>query len=83
MKYENQLAKFGGGTLVDTNTAAEYLGLSNQWLRMARMSNPPWTGPAFVKISKRAVRYKVEDLDQFVAQRRVPSSLEPAEAGAA
>ena len=83
MNLKEQREQYGDDCLVDTDTAAAFLGVSNQWLRMSRMKRAQWEGPAFVKVSKRAVKYKIGDLDLFVEQRRVLLSSEPVEAGAA
>ncbi|GLS28870.1 hypothetical protein SAMN04488498_101411 [Mesorhizobium albiziae] len=50
-----------------TKAAARYLGLSYQWLEIARHRGG---GPLFVKLG-RAVRYDTQDLDSFMqAQKR-------------
>jgi hypothetical protein len=83
MNLKEQRKSFGDECLVNTDTAAAFLGVSNQWLRMSRMKHAQWEGPVFVKVSKRAVKYKIGDLDLFVEQRRVLLSSESVEAGAA
>jgi len=50
--------------LLDTQAAADVLGLSPNTLSRWRWSG---SGPRFVKLG-RAVRYRREDLDQFIAQ---------------
>ena len=52
--------------LLSTTVAAEYLGVSKAFLERDR-----WAGPTipFVKIGNRAVRYRFEDLDQFINSR--------------
>lgn len=62
-------------TLLTEKEAAEYLGISAQWLRCSRMNNPSWAGPRFVKISPHVVRYRQRHLDDFLAAR----TLDPAD----
>ena len=45
-----------------TPEAAKYLGMSSKYLEMARWKGG---GPLFIKLS-RAVRYRIEDLDEFM-----------------
>lgn len=72
MARKNTLPElYGDGLLLDTDSAAEYLGVSSQWLRMSRMKKAAWQGPIPVKFGKRAVRYKLRDLNDFVNQHRV------------
>jgi predicted DNA-binding transcriptional regulator AlpA len=47
---------------VNTKQAAEYLGLSHQYLEIARHKGG---GPQYIKLAK-AVRYRVEDLDDWM-----------------
>ena len=58
-----------------TRDAARYLGLSPEWLELARTQG---NGPAFVKLP-RAVLYKRSDLDRFMASHRVCSTSEVSE----
>ena len=53
-------------TLLNTREAARYLGLSKAFLERDR-----WAGAKvpFIKISTRAVRYRVEDLDNYIESR--------------
>ena len=60
---------YGPNDLIDEDEAAAYLGISPQWLRCSRMTNPTWIGPRFIKISKRRVKYRVRHLDEFLAAR--------------
>lgn len=72
MNRENRIPElYGDGRLLDTKSAAEYLGVSAQWLRCSRMKKAPWNGPVPVKFGKRAVRYRLRDLNDFVNQHRV------------
>lgn len=49
--------------MLDTKASAEYLGLSPNTLSRWRWSGD---GPVFVKLGN-AVRYRIEDLDAFIA----------------
>lgn len=53
--------------LVDEKVAAEILGLAVQTLRNWRCCR---RGPRYVKLG-RAVRYHLEDLDEFVQESRI------------
>ncbi len=53
--------------------AAIYIGMSESWLRQARMNGNP-DAPPFVKIG-RAVRYLRDDLDTWLESRRRTSSV--------
>lgn len=53
-------------TLLDSIEAANYLGLSARTLNNWRHVN---RGPAFCRVGYRAVRYRVRDLDRFIAER--------------
>ena len=57
-------------SLLDTRAAAEYLALSPRTLEKWRSVG---TGPAFCRLGGgvRGVRYRVADLDAFVAARTV------------
>ena len=52
---------------LDTSAAATYLGVSTQWLEIARHKGK---GPRFSRIT-RSIRYKRSELDTWMAQRRV------------
>ncbi len=52
---------------VDERDASRFIGFSTSYLRQARMRNE---GPAFIRVG-RAVRYRVEDLTQFLDAHRV------------
>jgi excisionase family DNA binding protein len=58
---------------LDTAQAAAYLGLSRQYLEIARHKGE---GPPFVKLPK-AVRYSRRDLDAWMRQRRQPTADAP------
>ena len=55
---------------LNTEGAAAYLGLAESTLEKARVTG---TGPDFVKLG-RAVRYRVADLDGWLASRVVSST---------
>jgi excisionase family DNA binding protein len=52
--------------LLTTSQAAHYLGVSKAFLERDR-----WAGARnpFIKVGNRAVRYRHEDLDAFIASR--------------
>jgi hypothetical protein len=52
--------------LLNTNEAANYLGLSKAFLERDR-----WAGAKvpFIKIGNRAVRYRIQDLDVYIQSR--------------
>jgi predicted DNA-binding transcriptional regulator AlpA len=52
--------------LLDTKKAAEFLGVSVAFLERDR-----WAGARipFIKIGKRAVRYKIEDLEEYIEKQ--------------
>ena len=58
--------------LVDTVEAAQYLGLSRSSLEKYRVYGG---GPKFYKYSK-VIRYRPEDLDDWLSQRLVESTSE-------
>jgi predicted DNA-binding transcriptional regulator AlpA len=68
-------AALNSEALLNEKEAAEYLGISPQWLRCSRMAEPSWAGPRFVKISSHVVRYRRRHLDEFLAAR----TLDPAD----
>jgi predicted DNA-binding transcriptional regulator AlpA len=53
--------------LSDAETS-DYIGMSESWLRQSRMNRNP-EAPPYVKIG-RAVRYLIDDLDDWLAKRR-------------
>lgn len=58
--------------MVDTATAAKYVGLSRFTLEKARLYGG---GPRFSKY-KRAVRYAIEDLDAWIDKNSAASTSE-------
>jgi predicted DNA-binding transcriptional regulator AlpA len=61
-------------TLLNTTQAARYLGLSKAFLERDR-----WAGAKvpFIKISTRAVRYRIQDLDDYIQSRIRKSTSDP------
>ncbi len=59
--------------LLNTRQAANYLGVSVAWLERER-----WVAGRvpFVRVGNRAVRYKLEDLDQYVERRTMRSTAD-------
>ena len=57
-------------TFGDTEFAARYLGLSASTLNKARVYG---NGPKYVKLGK-SVRYRLADLDDWIASRVVSST---------
>lgn len=58
-----------------TPEAAEYLGVSTQWLEISRHRG---TGPKFVKLS-RMVRYSRDSLDLFMQERTRTNTIQNAQ----
>jgi hypothetical protein len=56
--------------------AAMYTGLTVSRLRASRLDPPRCDGPPFVRIG-RQVRYLVDDLDAWLAARRVVPAVRP------
>lgn len=58
--------------LIDTKTAAQFLGVSKAFLERDR-----WSGPTipFVKVGARAVRYKISTLEQHIEDRTTKQNL--------
>jgi hypothetical protein len=47
------------------------LGLTPETLKKYRKATSPTTGPRFIRLNDRVVRYKLSQLLAFVAQREV------------
>lgn len=62
--YERGLPTMSNSVCVTTAEAANYLGISQSWLRQARMRGRK-DAPPFVRIG-RAVRYRIQDLDDWL-----------------
>lgn len=65
--------------LVDERAAAEALDLKPRTLQEWRRLG---TGPPYVRISQRCVRYRVKDLDEWIAERVRTSTSDSAAADA-
>jgi predicted DNA-binding transcriptional regulator AlpA len=54
-------------SLLRPEDAAELLGLSSRWLELRRLKGD---GPPFVRVSPKCVRYRMGDLQAWIAARR-------------
>lgn len=54
--------------LLDTDAAAQWLGISASFLEKARFNRDP-DGPPFVRIGSRSIRYDVRALETWLAAR--------------
>lgn len=59
--------------VLNEKDASKYIGMSESWMRIARCKGHP-DAPPFVKIG-RAVRYRVQDLDNFLETRLCYNTL--------
>jgi predicted DNA-binding transcriptional regulator AlpA len=57
-----------GRRILKAREAAQYLGLSESYLKRARLNA---CGPVYVKVG-RAVRYLIDDLDTWLQRQRTP-----------
>ena len=57
--------------ILRTPETARYVGLSESWLEKQRMEGG---GPPYIKLSSRAVGYRLDDLDRWLESRRVAST---------
>lgn len=55
--------------VVPPTRAAEYLGISTKTLAWYRRTGK---GPSFYRMGHRTVRYRIGDLDDWLADNRVP-----------
>lgn len=63
-------------TLLRDPDAADYLNVSMAWLQRQRWLG---TGPTYIKVGTRAVRYRLADLEDWVHQNVcAPSSMNEA-----
>ena len=60
---EKQNNKSNMESLLNETLAAKFLGLSTRTLQKWRVEG---SGPAFVRISRRAIRYRPSDLQEWV-----------------
>ena len=58
--------------LLDEKTTADLLGVSKRWLQSRRQVGD---GPTYIKVG-RLVRYKVDDLETWIASNRRRSTLD-------
>lgn len=56
-------------TYLTADEAAAYLGLSPSYLAKLRMGTSAVTGPCYYRVGPRAIRYRVSDLDQWMASK--------------
>lgn len=61
----------------NTQQAADYVGLAKSTLEKTRLTG---TGPQFCKLG-RTVRYRLQDLDQWIESRLVSSTSEARPSG--
>lgn len=54
--------------------AAEYTGLSESYLAKLRMTTAVSTGPKFIRLGHRAIRYRRIDLDDWLGSKLVNAS---------
>ena len=59
-------------TLITTKEAAEMLGAKPATLRGWRYAK---TGPPFVQMTRRSVKYVLGDLERYIAERRFTPSV--------
>ena len=59
--------------LLPTNEAATYCCVSKKFLATKRCHGD---GPEFIKISKRCIRYRKEDLDKWLESKKYKSTSE-------
>lgn len=56
---------------LNTHQAAEYTGLASATLETLRCRG---NGPLFVRYSRRAIRYKIADLDRWMNERTIANT---------
>ncbi len=67
MKTKDQL-KVPPSPLLSPKQAAQYLGVSVRAIELWRQLN---TSPPFFRVTKRCIRFRREDLDNWLNERRV------------
>ena len=77
------IPEYGPDQLLNEKAAAQYLSVSAQFLRSSRLRKPAWAGPPYVVVSKKAIRYRVGTLNDFIAARIVDPAERMATRGAA
>jgi predicted DNA-binding transcriptional regulator AlpA len=71
-RFRKELEPTMDNRTVDTKGASEHIGLAESTLERARVRGD---GPPYVKLG-RSVRYRICDLDRWVAARLVSSTSE-------
>ena len=66
-------AQYNPDALIDEHRAAEFLSLNHRTLQQWRLRG---TGPPFIRISSRCVRYRYRDLYAWVEERVRTSTSE-------
>ena len=64
-------------SLLTSEQAANFLGLSVHWMQLKRCEGG---GPRYIKLNGRTVRYRIDDLEDWVAEfgtRKLTSQAEP------
>ncbi len=67
------LRQLDNRTLLTTSQTATYLGVSKAWLELGRMRN---FGPPYRRLSPRQIRYSIDDLTRWLAERGHRSTAE-------
>ena len=52
---------------LNTKKAAEYIGVSDSFLRKSRMKNSNFSGPKYKKVGSKVI-YKIEHLNEYIDQ---------------
>ena len=63
-----------GALLVDERQAAKLLAVAPRTLQSWRLEGG---GPAFIRLSPRAIRYRIVDLERWAADRLATSTSDP------
>lgn len=63
----------GAPALLTENEAARFLGFSPRTLQTWRVRG---TGPSFIRVSKRCVRYTMDDLEAWITENRRSSTAD-------
>lgn len=58
----------GAPVLLDQHQAAKILGVTTRFLEKRRHQR---TGPSFVRLSSRAIRYRLADLEEWIRENTV------------
>jgi hypothetical protein len=73
IKNDRPVLPAGFDIPLNTEQASQYIGLAKSTLEKLRVSGG---GPVFEKYSRKAVRYRLADLDAWRATRRMASTGE-------